>query len=244
MKKVGLEFKVGLFVLAAIAILVGLVLKAGDFYLKPGYQVRFFFDSVSGVDVGSPVRLAGVNVGETKSIRVVRDEQGETQVEVSAWISQGVFIEDDAKVAVNSLGLLGEKYIEILPGTGGHPTLSDGGTLIGSPPVGFEDLIGNSNRLIHKIEFTMDNLNQVAGDPEFKAGLKGTFVNADVLTRDLRETTDDLKDAAKSARIVLARLRDGEGSVGRLLKNDKIARDLEDFVADIKAHPWKLLKKN
>ena len=51
--------------------------------------------------------------------------------------------------------------------------------------------------------------------------------------RDLRARPD----------ILMARLRDGEGTVGMLLKDDKIAKDAEALVADLKKNPWKLLAK-
>ena len=244
MKKIGLEFKVGLFVIMSVAILIGLVLKAGDHHLRASYTVRLIFNFVNGIDSGSPVRLAGVNVGEVKKIQVVRNPQGETQVEVTAWIMQGVYIEEDAKARVDSLGLLGEKYIEIVPGTSGQKTLSDSGTLVGRPSAGVDDIVESGKRLVGKMEIMVDNLNEVVADPGFKTSVKNTFSNADTLTKSFIETSDDIRDAAKSAKIVLGRLRDGEGSIGRLLKDDKIAKDLEAFVADIKAHPWKLLKRD
>ena len=244
MKKSNLEFKVGLFVLTALSILVFLVFKAGDFYMKPGYSVRFVFDFVSGIDAGSPVRLAGVNVGEVKAIHVIRDADGKTRVEVAAWIAQGAYIEKDAEARINTLGLLGEKYVEILPGTSGSSTISDGGMLIGKAPVVLEKITESGSRLIGKMEHTVDSINQVVGDPEFQSDVKGTFANASKFSQNLIQASEDLKDASKSAKIVLGRLRDGEGSVGRLLKDDTIARDLEDFVKDIKEHPWKLLKRS
>ncbi len=242
MRKSNLEFKVGVFVLISLAILGWLVIKAGDFTLKPGYTIRFVFGSVGGVETGSPIRLAGVPVGQVKSIQVMRN-RGETQVEISAWIEQGVFIEEDAEVQVNTLGLLGEKYIEITPGTTGSKTLGDGGTVSGRTPATFEKITESGTRLIQKMEHTVDNINSVVTDPEFKTAAKGTFVNANEVAKNLQEASEDIKDAAKSARIVLGRLRDGEGTVGRLLKDDKISKDMEAFVADLKAHPWKLLKR-
>ncbi len=242
MRKSNLEFKVGVFVLIAMAVLSWLVFKAGDFSFKPGYTVRFIFTSVSGVETGSPVRLAGVPIGQVKSIQVMRN-RGETQVEIAAWIEQGAFIEEDAEVQINTLGLLGEKYVEITPGTGGAKTLGDGGMIAGRTPATFEKITESGTRLIQKIEHTVDNINSVVADPEFKAGLKGTFVNANEVAANLKEASEDIRDAAKSARIVLGRLRDGEGTVGILLKDDKIAKDMEAFVADLKAHPWKLLKR-
>ena len=84
MKKDSLELRVGLFVVMALGLLTFLVIKSGDFYLKPGYTVRFVFGFVSGIDGGSPVRLAGVNIGEVKVTNIVRNSEGETQVEVIA----------------------------------------------------------------------------------------------------------------------------------------------------------------
>jgi len=244
MKKTSLEFKVGIFVFFALLFLILLVFKTGDFYMKPGYTVRLIFYFVSGIDKGSAVRLAGVNVGEVSAIHIIHNAEGATQAEVMARLDQGVAIEEDAGVRINTLGLLGEKYVEILPGTTGNALLGNGDTLNGKTSVLLEKITESGNRLINKIEHTVDNLNQVVADPKFKESVKNTFGNAERVTQNLESTTDDLKDAAKSARIVLGRMRDGEGSIGRLLKNDQIAKDLEDFVKDIKAHPWKLLKRN
>jgi len=242
-KKTNVELKVGGFVLIALILLAVLVFKAGDFYLKPGYTIRLNFDSVSGVESGSPVRLAGVNIGEVKSVQAIRNAEGKTYAEVVAWISQGVLIEQDAEVRVSSIGFLGERFVEILPGTSGSATVVPGAVLNGRPPVGLARLTESGSRLIGKIEYGVDNLNKVIADPSFQADVKDTFSGAAKVSKNLQETTEDLREAAKSARIVLGRMRDGEGTIGRLMKDDQIAKDLEAFVADIKAHPWKLLKK-
>ena len=197
MKKAGLELKVGIFVLIALAGLATLVFKAGDFYLKPGYTIRIIFYFVSGVDKGSPVRLAGVNVGEITEVHITRNAEGATQAEMMAWIMKGASIEEDAEARINSLGLLGEKYVEIIPGTGGNKILSDGGTLIGKTPAAPETITESGSRLINKIEYTFDNVNEVVADPKFKVSLKNTFGNAEGMTQNLREATDDLKDALK-----------------------------------------------
>ncbi|MBI4353248.1 MAG: MCE family protein [Candidatus Omnitrophica bacterium] len=251
MKRRNLELRVGLFVFVALGLLAALVFKAGDFYLKPGYTLRFIFNFVSGVDAGSPVRLAGVNVGEVKSIRVIRSEAGETQAEIIAWIAQDIHIEEDAEVRINSLGLIGEKYVEILPGTSGAKTLSDGGVLAGKAPVVLEKLTESGARLVRKLEETVDHINEVVSDPEFRTAVKdtftkasGTFSEAEIFSRNLVGATEDLKEAAKSAKVILARLRDGEGSIGRLLKDETLAKDLEAFAKEIKVHPWRLLKRD
>ena len=106
-----------------------------------------------------------------------------------------------------------------------------------------DDLFDSGQQLIKKMEYAVEEIREVTGDADFKKSVKGTFTSSDKAMQDLAETSEDLKDAAKSAKIVLGRLRDGEGTIGRLLKDDKIMKDLEAFVADIKKNPWKLLKK-
>ncbi len=244
MKKPNLELRVGVFVVIALAALTVLVIRSGDFYLKPGYPVRFLFDYVAGIDQGSPVKLAGVPIGEVTDIRVIRDEGNKTQVEVIARVAPGAYISDDAEVRINSSGLLGEKYVEILPGVGAGHSLSEGGALMGKKPVVFERITESGERLINKMEFTVDNLNQVLADPGFKTSVKDTFGDASVVAKNFKESSEDMKDTIKSAKIVMGRLRDGEGTVGRLMKDETIARDLEAFVKDVKAHPWKLLKRD
>lgn len=244
MKKAGLEFKVGVFVVVSLAVLVAMVVRTGDFTMKPGYTIRLVFETISGVEAGSMVKLAGVNVGQVKEIRVIRSPKGQTKAEVHIRIDQGVYIEEDSKPRVSTMGVLGDKYIEILPGTTGNKAIQDGGLLEGGEPSNMDDLVNSGQRLIGKMEYAMDNVNQVVADPEFKTHVKGTFVNADKAAANFNEMSEDLKDAIKSAKIVLERLKNGEGTIGRLLKDDKIVNDMEAFTADIKAHPWKLLKRN
>jgi phospholipid/cholesterol/gamma-HCH transport system substrate-binding protein len=251
MKKEGLEYKVGIFVFLGMAVLMLMVVRAGDFYLKPGYNLRFVFNFISGIEKGSPVRLAGVPIGEVTSIKIVRTDAGATQAEVSARIQQGTIIEEGSEPRVNALGILGEKYIEVVPGPTGAKPLSDGDVLVGSETVMGERFTEAGTRLIQKIETTFDSVNKVVTDPSFQSAVKGTFdksektfSNAEVFAKNMAEVSEDLRAAAKSARVVLARLESGEGTIGRLLKDESIARDIEAFAKDIKQNPWKLLKKS
>ena len=243
-KKENTEFKVGLFVLTAVAILAYLVLRAGDLYIRPGYTIQLVFDTVSGIDKGSPIKLAGVPVGEVKKIRALRDADGKMNIEIEAFIEAETYIEEDADMRVATMGFLGEKYIEIHPGTPGAAAIPQGGKLVGKQLTGMDDLFDSGQQLLTKMEYMVEEIRGLTGDAQLQQSVKGTFTNSDVTMRNLAEASEDLKDTAKSAKIVFARLRDGEGTIGRLLKDDKIIKDIEAFVADLKKNPWKLFKKS
>lgn len=243
-KRENTEFKVGLFVLAALAILAYMVLRAGDLYIRPGYTIHLLFDSVSGIDKGSPIKLAGVPIGEVKKIRVLRDADGKMSIEIDAFLDAETYIEEDADMRVATMGFLGEKYIEIHPGTPGAPQIKAEGKLVGKQLTGMDDLFDSGQQLIKKMEYMVEEVRGLTGNAEFQSSVKGTFEHSEKVMKNLEEASEDLKETAKSAKIVFGRLRDGEGTVGKFMKDDKIYRDIEAFVADIKKNPWKLLKKS
>ena len=189
MKKANLEFKVGIFVFLALVTLLVLVFKTGDFYMKPGYTARFIFDFVSGVDKGSPVRLAGVNVGEVTGIQIIRNAAGATQAEVTARIDQGISIEEDADVRINTLGLLGEKYVEILPGPGQGRVLKAGEGLMGAGAVSELQLTQQFARVLSQFEATLNSANTFVGDPRIAQRIGSTLENAENLTQRLDQAT-------------------------------------------------------
>jgi len=192
------ELKVGIFIAVGIIIFFIIVFSIGDVYLiKKGYHIDVVFNFANGIREGAPVRLAGVNVGQIDRIDIFFDENDRrTKIKLLAWVdSNDIHIERDSLAVINTLGLLGEKYLEIFPGTTENNMLENGDMIVGRDPISTEAI------------------------------------------------TEKVSELADSTAIVMKRLADGEGTVGKLLTEDKIYNDLEAFVEDIKKHPWKLLHK-
>lgn len=191
------ELKVGIFIMIGIAILFIIVFSIGDInFVKKGYHIKVDFNFVDGVGGSAPVRLSGIGIGQIDGLRLYFDEKEKrTKAELSAWVREGVRIEKDAVATINTLGFMGEKYMEISPGTPGSCCLKDGGLLVGKDPISVSKLF-----------------------------------------EDLGHLTD-------SVNVVVNRLKNGEGTVGKLLTDDKVYNNLEAFTEDIKNNPWKLLNK-
>lgn len=192
------ELKVGIFILIGIAILFLIVFSIGDIYIvKPGYRVKIWFNYASGIGPSAPIRFAGVSVGQVEGIHLFYDEKEKrTKAEINAWIKdQKMKIEKDARVTINTLGLLGEKYVEIFPGTPGSPVLQNNEVIVGHDPIPMEKI------------------------------------------------TENLANLSDSVSQIVDKLKRGEGTIGQLLMNDSIYKNLEEFTGDIKKHPWKLLNK-
>ncbi len=230
------EIKVGLFVFIAFILLSVVIFSISDFTLaQPQYLLRVRFSFANGIEMGAPVRLAGVNVGEVRAVRAYRDEANQRmQAELGIRLAREARIEEDAVAYINTLGLIGEKYLEIVPGTAGVRILKPGEILAGKDSIPSEQLMESGYKVAKQLEQVVSSVNGIVGDEGNRASIKRTLGNS-------AEATEKMNQLLDQANVVLASIREGKGTVGRLLTQDDIYRDLQAIMADIKQHPWKLL---
>lgn len=216
--KSSLELKVGVFVFAALVILVAFVLLIGDFQTwTVKHRVNFVFNFVNGVKIGAPVRFAGVDIGEVKNIDLVfLPQEQKTRVRVEGWVKKDVRIPRDSTVWVNTLGLLGEKYIEIMPGKDYYNFLENNQTLEGIDPVAMHEVAELAKSIAEKVDKNIANI---------------------------AELTDSLKSVARNLDDGLIRIKNKEGTLGRLIYDDGLYVEIEGLVSDIRRNPWKLFWK-
>ena len=227
--KSSFELKVGIFIFIGIVILSVIVFSIGNFYgVKRGYVLNMLFNFANGISVGAPVRYAGVEVGEVQDIEVYFDEKENIpMIRLRIWVAQNTWVNEDASATINTLGLLGEKYLEIIPGTREARLLQKGDTLRGKDPISTEELTRETKKTLTKVDKMIESINKIVGDEEFRASLKNTLANLETLSSELSE--------------VMTVVRKGEGTIGKFFTDDKLYNDIDEMVLDIKKHPWKLL---
>ncbi len=140
MKKYSMETTVGIFVVITLLCVAYLTLKLGDvsFLGDNSYSVFAKFTSVSGLKVGSPVEMLGMEIGRVAGFTM--DQKDQVAV-AELKVGNEVKIYDDAIASIKSAGLLGDKYVSIDAGGGGD-LLEPGGTISETePPVDFMELI-------------------------------------------------------------------------------------------------------
>ena len=183
-----LELKVGSFVLLALAGLSYFIFSVSNLSLfEKGRPLQAVFGFANGLKEAAPVRLAGVEAGLVKNMEVFTDANDDqrTKVRVTMWIKEGVEIPVDSKVTINQLGLLGEKYVEIMPGTS-TDFFKAGTVVVGFDPVPMEKISERVYALTEKLERTIDNINK-------GQGTVGKFLTDESIYRNLDELTADLK---------------------------------------------------
>jgi len=139
MKKAYLQFVVGLFLAIGIGCLAWLSLKLArrEFFARNGYEVQAAFSNGSGLSRGTPVLIAGVEIGRVESVGLE-----DYEAKVRMLIQRGVVLQNDTIASVKTKGLIGEKYIELAPGAS-EKTIKPGGVIRETQPaMDLESLIG------------------------------------------------------------------------------------------------------
>lgn len=178
------EIKIGLFLGIGLVILALFIFVVGDFstlFQKKGYTLYANFSSVSGLEKKTVVRLAGVKIGVVEEIRLKGN-----QAEVEMAINPEVEVSRDSTATLASLGLLGEKFIEIIPGK--EKEMAQPGDTIGSlPPVGFDQMGMMLASLGDEIKETSRTLRELLGGDETRTNLKDIFQNMSLFSSELND---------------------------------------------------------
>jgi phospholipid/cholesterol/gamma-HCH transport system substrate-binding protein len=176
--------KVGAFFLVALILTGLLIWKIEDLKLgrATGKTLSVQFQDVAGLKDRSDVRMAGVLVGKVSRIRLVG---GKALVDLE--LTSDVALRGGASASIQSLGMLGDKYIELIPGPVGGAPLPVGTTLQGDTPVSFDEI----TRLARDIEVDLrditQNMKSSLGGALGEERLGGIVENVLVLSQELRK---------------------------------------------------------
>lgn len=195
-KPLSFEIKVGIFVFIGILIMFIIVFSIGEFYiLKPVYRVNVIFGFANGIAIGAPARLAGVDIGEIEDIRVYYDEQAQkTKVLILAKLKKEARIEKNAMCRINTLGLLGEKYLEISPGSSEAGFLGDKETIIGLDPIPMEEVTKTMKEISDTAKAMTESAKVVLGRLEKGEGTVGKLLAEEEVYDDLRATAVNFRE--------------------------------------------------
>jgi phospholipid/cholesterol/gamma-HCH transport system substrate-binding protein len=134
------DLLVGTLLVLVIGYLIYVALGLGNWRIveRTGYLLYSDFLSVSGLEVGAPVQIAGVTVGEVESIDLGPDYQAR----VALRMQEHVTVEEDAVAVITGEGILGSQSVTIIPGQS-HRVLEPGEEIVKSESaVSLQDIIG------------------------------------------------------------------------------------------------------
>jgi phospholipid/cholesterol/gamma-HCH transport system substrate-binding protein len=220
------NLRVGLLTIAALVVLGGTILMIGDrqqlFVRHTRYHTTF--RNVTGLQQGAPVKLNGVTVGFVEDI-VLPTDPAEQRIIVRFTLNAGYTerIRTDTEVSIKTIGLLGDKYLEIRGGSASQERVLEGGTVTGKDPAEVAAFVESGEDLMENLLAISSSLKNILRRVEAGEGLLGEMTIAPHTGERLSDTLNTTLIAMRS---ILNRMDSGKGLLGALLRNDEAARSL------------------
>ncbi len=225
------EFKVGLLFLAAVIVLGCAVFLIGrrDHVFSTKNEYTISFDQVGGLTEGAVVQLSGVGVGQVEQIDLPPTvATGALTITISIERRYAERVREDSVARIKTLGLLGDKFIEITSGTPGSPVIPPGGRIKAAPPTNVDQLISSGEDFVDNIVAISISLRAMLTRMESGEGVIGQ------LTAE-GETAENMRNTLRALEHVLVRMERGEGTLGKLLNDDEVFRRLDSTLGRLEA---------
>ncbi|MFQ5899171.1 MAG: MlaD family protein [Candidatus Methylomirabilia bacterium] len=210
---------VGLFVFAGLLLFAASIFFLGERgrYFAPQHPLKAFFTSVAGLREGAPVRLAGVAVGRVTGIRLPSPPQRKVLVELNVAGGAIENVRRDSVARVETVGFLGDKFVEISVGSPQEPRLPDGATLRVDDAAEFSTLVGQGQRVLGHAERIGASLHTMLA----------TFKEA--------RTAEAIAGAARTLERLAGSLERKEGALPWLIKDAEGKRLIAETIGSVRA---------
>ena len=233
------NIRLGLLVLAGLFLLILTLYGIGrnQNLFGSNFQLKARFSNISGLMTGNNIRFSGIQVGTVKRIDILND----TTIEVTMLIDKKVqpFIHANAEASIGTEGLMGNKIINITPAPASAPGAAEGTMLPTKKVVNTDEMLqvlARTNNNVADITEDLKNtvrrirssegLWAILNDSTLGYHLRASLKKIDQATENTRRFTGDIRE-------VMAGVREGKGSIGRLVADTGLYQDLQQAVANI-----------
>lgn len=207
------EFKVGLLVIGIIALFAYMTIGVSE---DPSYLGRskthwFLLDNASGLIKNSAIKMAGINVGVIKEIKLYK---GKARLDIT--IDPSVELTEKARIEIRAQGILGDRYVEIVMDPSEAPMLADGSQIMEVADKGSLDAVMNQvSNLTSSLSDIADTLkSSMTGEGDDSSPVGRIITNLETLTGDIAEITNEKKDEIKD---IVDNLHDVTGEIRSMI---------------------------
>ncbi len=217
------ELRVGLFVLAGLVILaVAILWVTGAGFFGPKYQLHTYASEAEDLQVGAPVTLDGVNVGNVQYIRLTPHPENRAHgVTLMLQISKKYQpdIRSDSRASLITSGLLGDRYVNISRGLNGT-VIPDNGIVQSEEVPDIKEVVQRGADVMQKLGVLTDDVTAMVSDVQNGKGTIGKLMNDPSLYNHLNDTASKFDAVATS-------VEQGQGTIGRLATSDELYNKID-----------------
>jgi len=224
------QLRVGIMVMVSLTILtigIALVTSGGQMF-KSKFTLRARMPQVEGLKPGAFVRLAGVEIGSVGRVSFSR-ENGLTSVLVEMRINEEFRdqLHADATAQLGTIGLLGDKYIEIIPGSPSLPLVQPGEVIPGEAPSPLEDFSAQAQSTLEQVDRLSRRFENLLVKLSEGEGSAARLINEPKIASSLAEVLAETRQ-------LLAAINERRGALGLLANDGALAENLALSLASLK----------
>jgi phospholipid/cholesterol/gamma-HCH transport system substrate-binding protein len=242
---------VGVLIMVAIAVLMYTSMTgSGTSIFDPKISFVCYFANVNGLVRGSAIWFGGVEVGNVTSLDFEQIDSPR-QIKVVCRVTKKIhqYLNADTRAQLGTIGILGDKYIEIIPGMKGAPPIEPMGMIevedIGSAPAMFEagekalgkvdQLSTNLDTLLVRVNRGEGTLGQLASNDSLYMHLTALLANLTRITASLQQNQESLIESvrhmSKSVGDLAQQVSENQGTLGKLVTEPALYDNLNQSSA-------------
>ncbi|HEU4386328.1 MAG TPA: MlaD family protein, partial [Blastocatellia bacterium] len=229
------DLRVGLLVLGALATLVIFIMSVtGEMSpFAKRIRIKTRFTAAEGLKEGDEVRLAGKRVGKVEDVALgaIPTDQGQKNIVVTMHMDRsevGDRIRSDSIATLGQQGFLGDRVIDISPGTAAADAVRDGGEIDSAPQAGLPQVFQGASDILVQFNAVGKQLEQLMNDINGGKGTIGLLLHDDAFYVNLNRTVLGAQDLVK-------RIREGNGTIPKAINDPKLYDDLQKITTDLQA---------
>lgn len=241
MKETYSNLKLGIFItIGTVCFVLALYyLGAKQNIFGSTFEIKATFNNVNGLQRGNNVRFSGIDVGTVKEIKILDD----TTIQVLMVVDESIqsFIKTDAIASLGNDGLMGNKLINISPGSASSEVIKEGENLHSINELNADDMLRRLEETNQNIAFITKSLVGIAHKIDKGDGIVAKLLNDSSLSEDLSISMVNIKhlsaETAKLSKVIgksLGKVEDKDNTLGILLNDSSMAKDLQKAIKEVR----------
>ena len=215
------QARVAILMVVGLGLLIWAIYRVGKIFdvFADRYTIVTLLPNVAGLREGALVSLAGQRIGKVEEIEFIplREKRGGNHLLLKLEVGEGVReqIRSDSRAQVRAQGVLGDKFIDITPGSLRATPLAAGDTIPAATLMDIEQFMVKASDAMDRANVIVDDLRQITGGMARGEGTMGALLRDDQLYVRMLGATDELNK-------LLVQVNRGEGALSRMIYDPEL----------------------
>jgi phospholipid/cholesterol/gamma-HCH transport system substrate-binding protein len=232
-KESGSIWKLGMFVIIGILLFIITIYFIGKNKNLFGstFNLKSEFKNVSGLKVGSNIRLSGINVGTVNKIEFISDSLVLVKLLIKDEVRQ--YIKTDATASIGSDGLVGDKVLIISPGTTSKSIVKDNDIILSNRTIELEDIMNSVKKSADNAEILTRQLADFSFKMNDKKGFLSKVMTNQNFANSIEKTITNLEISTKEIAKFTPKINNPNGAISKLFTDKNFADRIDNTMANL-----------